>query len=314
MLDFMFSRKAKQPQQLVGKRDNSTLINDYVVFDIETSGLSPELHKIIEIAAIKVLNGKPAGNYHSLINYQGKLNPTIVDLTGINPNDLKDAPDRKTVLQEFYEFVGDHNLVGHNIAQFDNKFLWFSSLSVGLTPKKNGLIDTLTIARTTLLSDSYKLGYLCSELGIKVDNTHRALHDANLTLMLFEKLNEKFSLNIQPEFLEYPSTSQFGQRMNSKYITRKSDKDLKNISGRIFCVTTFQPFSTFNIESDLQQFIVNAGGEISNGVTRKTDYLIDCDLVYVSGKEVKALDYIERGKSSVKIISPGEFLILAGLH
>lgn len=313
MLDFMFPRKAKQPQK-PDNYQNTTLIGDYVVFDIETSGFNPELHKIIEIAAIKVVDGKTTASYHSLISYRGKLNPEIIELTGINPNDLKDAPDRKTVLSEFFEFVGDYNLVGHNIAQFDNKFLWFGALSVGLTPKKNGLIDTLTIAREVLTSDSYKLGYLCNMLGIRVDNIHRALDDANLTLMLFKKMNEQFRIDVRPEPVEYKSTSQYGQRIDAKYITRGSHINLKSITGKKFCITTFQPFHIFQTESDLQQFIVDAGGEISNSLTRKTDYLVDCDPVYISGKETKALEYIKQGKSNVKIISPDEFLVLAELQ
>lgn len=311
MLDFMFSRKAKQPQR-IDNYQTDTLAGDYIVFDIETSGFNPELHKIIEIGAIKVVNGKTIDSYHSLISYKGRLNQEIVNLTGIDPSDLKDAPERKTVLSEFFDFVGDYNLVGHNITQFDNKFLWFSAISVGLTPKKNGLIDTLTIARQVLASDSYKLDYLCTTLGIGIDNTHRALDDANLTLMLFKKLNEQFPINITPELVEYQSTSQYGQRIDTKYMARNGDADIKGIAGKKFCVTTFQPFHTFKTEGDLQQFIIDGGGEVGN-LTRTTDYLIDCDPVYVSSKETKALEYIKQGKSDVKIISPNEFLELAGL-
>jgi len=312
VLDFMFSRKVKRQQsRSVVVRPSALPAGNYVVFDIETSGFNPELHKIIEIAAIKVVDGVRVDSYHSLVNYKGKLSSAVIELTGINPDDLRGAPDRRTVLQEFYDFIGDYDLVGHNIAQFDNKFLWFGALSVGMTPKKNGIIDTLGIAKATILADSYKLEYLCRELNINVHNTHRALDDANLTLMLLSKINEQYGVGLLPEFYEYKSTSQFGQRMNSKFITRSGDSDIANIAGKLFCITTFQPFSSFNKESDLQQYIVDAGGQIGNNVTRKTDYLIDCDPVYVSSKEKKALEYIDQGKSGVKIITPEEFMALA---
>jgi len=312
MLDFLFSKKTKQPEK-TNEYLRHTNITDYVVIDIETSGFRPELHKIIEIAAIKVINGRPVASYHSLINYKGNLNPEIVSLTGINVDSLKNAPDRKKVLLEFYDFVGDHILVGHNITKFDNKFLWFSALAAGLTPKKNGLIDTLDIARTTLALNSYKLEYVCNELGIEVKNAHRALDDATLTLMLFEKISKKISSAIEPIYIEYKSSSPFGQKIDAKCITKKSNIDSEFILNKTFCVTSFQPFYTFQKESDLQQFIVDAGGRMSNNLTLKTDYLIDCDPVYVSGKEKKALEYIKQGKSIVKIVSSDEFLTLAEL-
>lgn len=285
--------------------------DNFTVVDIETSGFNPELHKIIEVAAIKVINGKPVDSYHSLLNYRGKLNPAISDLTSIDDNSLKCAPDRKSVLSEFFDFIGDYDLVGHNIMQFDNKFLWFSALSVGLTPKRNGLIDTLDMARATVLSDSYKLGYLCKELDISVDNTHRALDDAKLTLMLFEKITQQFHIGVEPKFMEYESSSPYAQKVDTKYLTKKRNISSRNIENKTFCITTFQPFGSFKSESGLMQFIVDADGKISNNLTQKTDYLIDCDPVYVSTKERKALEYIRQGKSRVKIIGPDQFLALA---
>lgn len=290
------------------------LSGSFVVFDIETSGFNPELHKIIEIAAIKVIDGVRVDTYQSLVKYNGNLSPNVVELTGINSNDLKYAPDRERVLKEFREFVGNYDLVGHNVAQFDNKFLWFSALSVGIEPMRNGVVDTLSIARQTVQSDSYKLEYLCRALGVAVSNTHRALDDANLTLSLLERLSQQFNISMQPEFFEYQGVSKFGQRVNASSIARNGNVDHPDIAGKVFCVTTFQPFASFNTEADLQQFIVDAGGQVANNVTRKTDYLIDCDPVYVSGKEKKVLDYVERGKAATQIIAPSEFLALANLQ
>ena len=79
MLDFMFSRKAKRQQSESVVVGSSALpAGSYVVFDIETSGFNPELHKIIEIAAIKVVDGVRVDSYHSLVNYKGKLSSAVI--------------------------------------------------------------------------------------------------------------------------------------------------------------------------------------------------------------------------------------------
>ena len=312
MLNFMFSRRIKK-QQFIGIKSKVAQSGSYVVFDIETSGFNPEQHKIIEIGAVKVVDGTIVENFHSLISYKGRLKQEITQLTGIDPADLLYAPDKKTVLSDFFTFVGNYDLVGHNITQFDNKFLWFSALSAGLNPIKNGLIDTLVVARGVLPSDSYKLDYLCHKLGINIGNTHRALDDAMLTLNLFQKLNEYFDIDTSPEFIEYDSTFKYGQRTDAKYIVRGGYVDNEALVNKSFCITTFQKLHTFSSERELQQFIVDSGGVVNDNMIRKTDYLIDCDPVYVSAKEAKALEYIKLGKSDVKIISPTEFLTLAGL-
>jgi NAD-dependent DNA ligase len=113
-------------------------------------------------------------------------------------------------------------------------------------------------------------------------------------------------------FLTLPS--QYPKRTSAKDITRSGNLDRENIVDKKFCVTTFLPFHSFQDESDLYQFIVDAGGEVSNSLTLNTDYLIDCDPTYESSKVRKAADYVERGKSYVKIITPDEFLELAGLQ
>lgn len=112
-------------------------------------------------------------------------------------------------------------------------------------------------------------------------------------------------------FLALPT--QYVYRTNAKEIKRNIISDRENIMGNTFCVTTFLPFHSFQEERDLYQFIVDSGGKISDNLTLKTDYLIDCDPNYKSNKEARAAEYAKQGKTNVKIISPDEFLNLAGL-
>jgi DNA polymerase III epsilon subunit family exonuclease len=289
-------------------------LSNYVVLDLETTGLYPETQKIIEIAAIKIVDGKVAGSFSSLIHYPKKLSPAITDLTGITTEDLKNAPDCKQVLADFQEFAKDFILVGHNISQFDNKFLWFNSISVGLDPMKNQLIDTLNISRQYYDFSSHKLSSLSAEFNIPVKNLHRASDDAILTAKIFDRMKRDVSA-LQLEVMDYAPSNHFGQTLkaNGKYLVDETGggDNIPELTDKKFCVTTFMPFAQFEQEIDLQRFIVNHGGTVSNNLTLKVDYLIDCNPDYVSDKEKRAIENVKNGKATTKIITPDEFLTLA---
>ena len=94
----------------------------YVVFDIETTGLSITANKIIELAAVKMNEGKEIGRYATFVNPHERIPYHIQQLTNINDDMVKDAPELEPVLKEFVEFVGDAVLVAHN-ARFDMGFI-----------------------------------------------------------------------------------------------------------------------------------------------------------------------------------------------
>ncbi len=288
--------------------DSYQPIKDYVVIDLETTGLHADSDKIIELAAIKVVNGVPVKSINTFVQYKGKLSSKITSITGIRDVDLINAPDRKSVLRSLKVFVGDLPLIGHNIAEFDNKFLWFSMKSVGIEPLNNPLIDTLELAKQNFILDSYRLSSLCEKFDIKIDNTHRALDDAKLTLKLFIKMQEA-GITVISSRREYDDTRIYPQnQLAHKDIERTAGSlDHKNISGKRFAITSFNEFYIFKTVFELQQFIVDNGG-IVGGVTQKTDYLIDCDPSYTSTKERKVIENIAKGKSSTKILSPDEFI------
>ena len=102
---------------------DGTLPDDYVVLDLETTGVSWYRDTIIEFGAVKVVDRKPVDTYQQLVNPMRNLNPFITQLTGITPDMLEPAPTLDTVLPDFLRWCGDDAMIGHNIMQFDIKFI-----------------------------------------------------------------------------------------------------------------------------------------------------------------------------------------------
>lgn len=94
----------------------------FVVFDVETTGLSAVYNTIIELAAVKVKDGEIIDRFTSFANPHHPLSIATIELTGITDDMVKDAPDVEEVLREFHEWIGDSVLVAHN-ASFDIGFL-----------------------------------------------------------------------------------------------------------------------------------------------------------------------------------------------
>lgn len=164
--------------------------NDYVVIDLETTGLSPKYEKIIEIGAVRIRNGEVSDTFSTFVNPGKSLPPRITELTGINDAELVNAPYIEEILDEFLDFIGDDVLMGHNLL-FDYSFIKKAAVNQKKTFEKDG-IDTLRIARCFLMTlESKKLGALCEHYGIEL-NAHRALNDAIATHELYQKLVKEF--------------------------------------------------------------------------------------------------------------------------
>lgn len=171
------------------------IVNDYVVFDLETTGLDPKKNKIIEIGAARIRGGRIESTFQTFVNPGVLLEERIVELTGITQEELDKAPYIETIIDEFLAFIGDDVLLGHNL-QFDYSFL--KRAVVQCSQDKNckfeklGL-DTLHIARKYLSElPSRSLPELCKyyEIG---HLPHRALDDAIATHEVYQKLVRAFS-------------------------------------------------------------------------------------------------------------------------
>lgn len=175
---------------------------NYVVFDIETTGLNPKYEKIIEIGAAKVRDGNVEDTFSTFVNPGKSLPPRIIELTGICDADVKTAPYIDEILDDFMTFVGEDVLLGHNLL-FDYSFVKRAAVNQHITFEKTG-IDTLYIARRFLNDlESRRLGFLCEYYQIHLD-AHRALNDAMATHELYQILAQRFAEREPDTFLPRP--------------------------------------------------------------------------------------------------------------
>lgn len=160
--------------------------NDYTVFDVETTGLSPDHDQIIEIAMVRHSVSGNEERYHTLVNPRCEISPRITRLTGITNDNVADAPYIEDCIKEILAFIDDSPLVAHN-ANFDMKFLCAALRAHGI-PASFSVYDTLEMSRRAFpdLPD-HKLQTLITELKLSEhDQTHRAADDTDCTKRLFE--------------------------------------------------------------------------------------------------------------------------------
>ena len=166
--------------------NENEIVNSYVSLDIETTGLSPKKGgRILEIGALKIINGKIAERFSVLINPEQKIPKKISKLTGITDEDVKDKKVYGEVLVDFYKFLDNLPVLMHN-AKFDwDRFLLYYFKKVGIIAT-NKVIDTLVISKRINKSlDSHKLNILADKYNIKQTNHHRAYDDAYVTARIY---------------------------------------------------------------------------------------------------------------------------------
>ncbi len=162
----------------------------FIIFDIETTGLSPLTCGITEIGAVKYRGGKIEDRFSTFVNPQIPIPQNIVELTGITDDMVKDAPDTQSAVKSFVEFCGNDILVAHN-ANFDMGFMKKAAEDYSI-PFTNPYLDTLALSRhiNTDLK-KHKLDTLQEYYGLEAFNHHRACDDAEMLAKIFECMCQK---------------------------------------------------------------------------------------------------------------------------
>ena len=174
---------------LVTDSQNQDLDADYVVFDLETTGFSPETNRIIEIGAVKVQNGKIVDKFSTFVNPQVPIPFRIEQLTSINDSMVIDAPVIADILPEFMKFCEGCVMVAHN-ADFDMSFIKKNCQRLNIDCKPT-IVDTVALARVLLPNlNRFKLDTVAKALGVSLENHHRAVDDAGCTAEIFVKFIE----------------------------------------------------------------------------------------------------------------------------
>jgi len=172
---------------IVENEKGQPLENSYVVFDIETTGFSPVKNRIIEIGAVKVIDGEIVDRYSSFVNPGEPIPDKIIQLTSITNQMVKDAPYIDEALPDFLSFCEGSVLVAHN-ASFDMGFIKQNArnqdINVDIT-----YVDTLSMARFLVPEIArFRLDNLCNFFKIPLENHHRAIDDAEATARVFRRL------------------------------------------------------------------------------------------------------------------------------
>lgn len=177
-------------ENLIYKGEDNKTIDDIVLVDIETTGINVLTNDIIELGAVKKVNGEFV-KFNRLIKTKQKLTDEIISLTNIDDELLENEGVSITeALKDFLEFVGESVIVGHNVS-FDIAHIEESIRKYLKTDIKFNTIDTMILARNSgLVSRSYNLDALTVKLGLQDFNHHRATDDAMQTYYVFEKLIE----------------------------------------------------------------------------------------------------------------------------
>lgn len=176
-------------KEIVTDGKGQPLEGSYVVFDIETTGFSPIKNRIIEIGAVKVINGEITDRFSSFVNPQVPIPFEIEKLTSINDEMVMDAPLIEKVLPEFLSFCEGTVLVAHN-ASFDISFIRENAQRQQL-PFDFTYVDTVGIARVLLPHQAkHTLDAVSKTLGISLENHHRAVDDAEATAQIFVKFTD----------------------------------------------------------------------------------------------------------------------------
>ena len=174
-------------------RPLKTFPDSFVCLDIETTGLSPVYDDIIEISALRVEDGEITDSFSEIINIRRPLPPFISSLTGITDAMIAQGNEAEDVLARFLDFTGDSVIMGHNVT-FDINFLYDNCRARLGAVFGNPYVDTLTIARKLLPQlPHHRLDDLMRYYGIRARDTHRALHDCELTVACYYNMKEEMA-------------------------------------------------------------------------------------------------------------------------
>lgn len=207
----------------------------FSVVDVETTGLSANKNRIIEIALVKIENLKITDKLHYLINPQTYIPPFITSLTGIDNDDVIGAPIFSDIADEIVSFIDNSVLTAHNFP-FDSSFLNMEFMRSGQEFINDHSCCTLKIARNiypTLQSKS--LSSVSQFLNLRTTNAHRALGDAEITakvlLKMIKEIQKKDSITTVGELLSYQKGYQETPLLNIKKELQDDYRALPNSPG-----------------------------------------------------------------------------------
>ncbi|MFA6526281.1 MAG: 3'-5' exonuclease [Candidatus Buchananbacteria bacterium] len=174
------------------------LETEFTVFDLETSGLYPDKDEILEIAGIKMKGPQEIARFEILIQPTRPIPPEVEKIHGLNELFLLvNGKKSKDAMSEFFAFIGDSIVVGHNIKDFDWLFVLSHAKKHVLPLPKNAQIDTLHLSRQLLALPRYNLTEVARHFGHENRNAHRAMPDVEVNAKVFVELMNKMFAQVR---------------------------------------------------------------------------------------------------------------------
>lgn len=245
-------------------------IDNYVVLDLETTGLDPQYDTIIEIGIVRIRQGDIVDRFQTLVNPGFSIDPFITELTGITNEMLSCAPSLRETLPVAIDFMGNDIVVAHN-ANFDVNFIYESCCDLNLQPFTNNFIDTMRLSRRLFPEfPHHRLSDLVQRFEIADTVEHRAIKDATQTYGCYEHLKHYVTENNIDliALLRRSASSQTAKDI----ITDKTEFDESSpVFGKQFVFTgTLEKM----VRKEAMQLVVDLGGSCGDGVTKKTNFLV----------------------------------------
>lgn len=208
---------------------------EFVIFDVETTGLSSVYDTIIEIGAVKMKNGEVLERFDKFINPHHPLSEQTINLTSITDEMVSAADDEDVVIKQFQDFYGDRPLCGHNV-QFDVGFVNAALRRAGLSEITQPVVDTLEVSRLLHPEQNrHTLDSLAKKYNVSLEHHHRANQDAEATGYLMYKLLDTFKKKYNEDNLNnlngYAAHGEVYKRARPSHMTMlaKDQKGLKNL-------------------------------------------------------------------------------------
>jgi DNA polymerase III epsilon subunit family exonuclease len=263
------------------------LPNSYVAMDLETTGFNSVSDGIVEIGAVKVIDGLMVETFETFVDTDAKMNPEARKVNGITRDMLKGAPKTDEAMRAFIAFADGMPLLGHNAIDFDRGFIEHACVRIPDLAVDNEWFDTMKLARD-IYGGKVSLEALCERHGIVNDSAHRALSDSMATHECYQAMRSDIA-RVTTDARDFPEPAATGP-----------------LVGEVICITGECPTMC---RHDLMQLIIENGGTLANSVTKKVTILVDFE-GRESGKVKKAREL--ESSTGVKIIHGQELFARIG--
>lgn len=264
--------REKKGQSLIESFEN------FVVIDIETTGLSPIYDYIIEIGAIRYENDIEVERFSSLVKPPlcddgSYIDDYIVELTGITNEMLSTAPTIKEVLADFDSFIGNSILIGHNV-NFDINFLYDNFEEYLNKTLSNDFVDTMRLSRNLHITESHhRLLDLCKRYQLDYSSSHRSISDCELTYMCYKCLLSEINGTFGSFDAFIEQRKKYSHGVHAKDIqSDNTDFDVTHPLYEKVCV--FTGALEKMPRKNAMQIVADLGGINGDNVTKKTNFLI----------------------------------------